>query len=113
MAVAAPRVGPALPSPFDWPLDAPLVVTAQATPFEWADAAILPAKPVAAVTATAAGGTAATRPVQLIPYGCTKRLHISMFPLLDDGSPTPAPAPAPDTPAPPTPAQARNKTVRK
>ena len=63
----------ALPSPFDWPLAAPLALTAKAAPFNWTDAWALPAGPVDALP---------SRDVELVPYGCAKRLHISMFPLL-------------------------------
>eukprot|EP00937_MAST-01D_sp_MAST-1D-sp2_P001217 g1217.t1 len=74
MAVAAR--GAQLPSPFDWPLAAPLVLTAQAARIKWEDVSKLPAQPVPLPQG------ATTRPVELVPYGCAKRLHVSMFPLL-------------------------------
>ncbi len=63
----------AMPARWDWPLDAPLALTAPAREFDWkpTDAQALPKGPVA-------GGASAT--VRLVPYGCTK-FHISMFPV--------------------------------
>jgi uncharacterized protein len=62
----------AMPAHWDWPLDAPLVLTAPAQAFDWqpTDAQALPDKPVT--------GTPAT--IRLVPYGCTK-FRISMFPV--------------------------------
>jgi hypothetical protein len=62
-----------MPAHWDWPLDAPLVLTAPAQAFDWkpTDAQALPDQPVT--------GTAAET-VRLVPYGCTK-FRISMFPV--------------------------------
>lgn len=62
-----------MPARWDWPLDAPVVLTAPARAFDWkpTDAQALPEKPVT--------GTA-SETVRLIPYGCTK-FRISMFPV--------------------------------
>ena len=62
-----------MPAHWDWPLDAPLVLTAPARSFDWkpSDAQALPDGPVA--------GTA-SETIRLVPYGCTK-FRISMFPV--------------------------------
>ena len=62
-----------MPAHWDWPLDAPLVLTAPARAFDWkpTDAQALPDKPVT--------GTA-SETIRLVPYGCTK-FRISMFPV--------------------------------
>ena len=62
-----------MPAHWDWPLDAPVVLTAPGQAFDWrpTDAQALPGQPVA--------GTAAET-VRLVPYGCTK-FRISMFPV--------------------------------
>jgi len=62
-----------MPGHWNWPLDAPLVVTAPARCFDWnpTDAQALPDKPVT--------GTA-SEILRLVPYGCT-RFRISMFPV--------------------------------
>ena len=64
-------------APSDWPLDAPLTITAKARPFAWADAWRLPAKPI-----TAAEATGREKEITLVPYGNTKVVRISMFPYL-------------------------------
>jgi hypothetical protein len=60
-------------APWDWPLRAPVVLTAPARAFAWnpTDAQALPDKPVS--------GTA-SETIRLVPYGCTK-FRISMFPV--------------------------------
>jgi hypothetical protein len=62
-----------MPAHWDWPLAAPIVLTAPARAFAWqpTDAQALPALPVT--------GTAAET-IRLVPYGCTK-FRISMFPV--------------------------------
>ena len=62
-----------MPAHWDWPLDAPLVLTAPARLFDWkpSDAQALPEGPVT--------GTASEM-IRLVPYGCTK-FRISMFPV--------------------------------
>lgn len=56
-------------TPWDWPLDAPLTITAKARPFAWADAWRLPSAPV-----TAEEATGPEQEVTLVPYGNTKVL---------------------------------------
>eukprot|EP00040_Diaphanoeca_grandis_P010510 m.53816 g.53816 ORF g.53816 m.53816 type:complete len:675 (-) comp21826_c0_seq1:383-2407(-) len=65
-----------LTSPFDWPLNAPLAITAKAASFEWKDVWSLPPTHVSAQGRT-------QMPITLIPYGCAKQFHVSMFPILD------------------------------
>ena len=62
-----------MPSHWDWPLAAPLVLKVQARDFAWTptEAQALPEAPVA-------GQGAET--IALVPYGCTK-FRISMFPV--------------------------------
>jgi hypothetical protein len=62
-----------MPAHWDWPLDAPIGLTAPARVFDWhpSDAQALPDGPVA--------GDAPER-IRLVPYGCTK-FRISMFPV--------------------------------
>ena len=62
-----------MPSHWDWPLDAPLRLTAPAQAFDWkpSDAQALPDRPVTGTT---------RETIRLVPYGCTK-FRISMFPL--------------------------------
>ncbi|MHB1035724.1 MAG: beta-L-arabinofuranosidase domain-containing protein [Pirellulales bacterium] len=62
-----------MPARWDWPLDAPVALTAPARTFDWkpTDAQALPGEPVA--------GTA-SETIRLVPYGCT-RFRVSMFPV--------------------------------
>jgi uncharacterized protein len=62
-----------MPTRWNWPLDAPVVLRVPARAFAWkpTDAHALPDKPVA--------GTASDT-LRLVPYGCTK-FRISMFPV--------------------------------
>ena len=62
-----------MPAHWDWPLDAPVVLTAPARDFAWnpTDAQALPDKPVSGTT---------SETIRLVPYGCTK-FRISMFPV--------------------------------
>ena len=62
-----------MPAHWDWPLDAPLRLTAPAQAFDWqaSDAQALPERPVAGTT---------RETIRLVPYGCTK-FRISMFPV--------------------------------
>ena len=62
-----------MPARWDWPLDAPLVLSVPARAFDWkpTDAQALPDAPVT-------GSAAAT--LRLVPYGCTK-FRVSMFPV--------------------------------
>jgi hypothetical protein len=62
-----------MPAHWDWPLDAPVVLTVPAQAFDWkpTDAQALPDEPVT--------GTA-VETIRLVPYGCTK-FRISMFPV--------------------------------
>jgi len=101
--------GGALPAPFDWPLDAPLKLEVKVQAVAWPDVWHMPLKPFAR-----SSGSQTT--VTLIPYGCAKQYHISMFPVLekataykfddeaaqDDLQPQPQPvAGKPPPPAPP------------
>eukprot|EP00040_Diaphanoeca_grandis_P000149 m.14498 g.14498 ORF g.14498 m.14498 type:complete len:723 (-) comp10170_c0_seq1:354-2522(-) len=61
--------------PFDWPLDAPLKITVQAQQFDWPTPWRLPASKVAV--------NGPLMNLTLVPYGCAKQFHVSMFPLLD------------------------------
>ncbi|MGO8752340.1 MAG: beta-L-arabinofuranosidase domain-containing protein [Thermoguttaceae bacterium] len=63
----------AMPPSWDWPLDAPVTLTAPAQAIDWkpTDAQALPSAPV-----TGKGAEL----VRLVPYGCTK-FRISMFPV--------------------------------
>jgi hypothetical protein len=63
----------AMPRPWDWPADAPVMLEARARAFDWqpTDAQALPNGPVAG---------AAPETLRLVPYGCTK-FRISMFPV--------------------------------
>jgi len=62
-----------MPSHWDWPLDAPVMLTAPAQAFDWrpTDAQALPDLPVTGID---------SETVRLVPYGCTK-FRISMFPV--------------------------------
>jgi hypothetical protein len=65
-----------MPDHWDWPLDSPLQLSAQAREFDWqpTENLPLPKEPVP-------GGQRAK--VQLVPYGCTK-FRVSMFPVSDE-----------------------------
>jgi hypothetical protein len=65
-----------LPSPFDWPLAAPVKVVVSAQAFEWGDPWRLPDNPVASDPGAQVNLT-------LVPYGSAKQFHISMFPVLE------------------------------
>jgi hypothetical protein len=62
-----------MPAHWDWPLAAPVVLTAPARAFAWnpTDTQALPDKPVSGI---------ASDNIHLVPYGCTK-FRISMFPV--------------------------------
>ena len=60
-------------SPFDWPLDAPIKITAKAAEFGWPNAWVLPARAVA---------KPASATLTLVPYGSTKEFRVSMFPYI-------------------------------
>ncbi len=62
-----------MPAHWNWPLDAPVVLTASAQAIHWqpTDAQALPDKPVTGIAAET---------IRLVPYGCTK-FRISMFPV--------------------------------
>jgi uncharacterized protein len=62
-----------MPSPWCWPLDAPIVLTAPARSFDWH-----PTESQALPTAPVQGTMSET--IRLVPYGCTK-FRISMFPV--------------------------------
>jgi len=65
----------AMPSAWNWPLDAPLKITANAVSIDWSpsyDSPQLPAKAVAQQTPA--------EQITLVPFGCTK-LRVSMFPV--------------------------------
>lgn len=66
----------AMPSRWNWPLDSPLTLTANAIPIDWTPVHASPRLPDRPV---AKGSTASER-ITLIPYGCTK-FRISMFPV--------------------------------
>jgi hypothetical protein len=65
-----------LPSPWTWPLDAPLQLAVKAREFDWQPTELLPLP-----KETVKGG----RPtkVLLVPYGCTK-FRVSMFPVSEE-----------------------------
>ena len=65
----------AMPRRWDWPLDAPLTLTASAKKIVWDDVWAMPS---AAELRSSAADAAQT--IELVPYGCSKRFHISMFP---------------------------------
>jgi hypothetical protein len=67
--------------PFDWPLDAPLTITAAASRFGWRDPWLLPDAPVAPKLQQT-GAPVPLENISLIPYGCAKLFHVSMFPYL-------------------------------
>jgi hypothetical protein len=75
-----------LPSPFDWPGGggAPLQVVVKAAAFPWPDPWLLPDGPVDRSQWSARDGAASNTHVNLtlVPYGCAKEYHLSMFPLL-------------------------------
>lgn len=74
-----------MPSHWDWPLAAPIVLKVPARDFAWnpTEAQALPDAPVKA-------GKAET--IMLIPYGCTK-FHVSMFPVTSKAWKNPPEAP--------------------
>ena len=63
----------AMPSKWDWPLDAPVTIGISAQAFDWkpTDAQALPDAPVVG---------RGSETIRLVPYGCTK-FRISMFPV--------------------------------
>jgi hypothetical protein len=66
----------AVAQPFDWPLDAPVKIEVTAARFNWTSGPwLLPDAPVVATEKEMVNLT-------LIPYGCAKVYHISMFPVL-------------------------------
>ena len=65
----------AMPRRWDWPLDAPLTLTASAKKIVWDDVWAMPS---AAELRSSVADAAQT--IELVPYGCSKRFHISMFP---------------------------------
>ncbi|HNX34298.1 MAG TPA: glycoside hydrolase family 127 protein [Kiritimatiellia bacterium] len=68
----------AMPTQWDWPLDAPLTLSARAVAIDWDPAPQDPRLPEAAVP-----GQSPAERIKLIPYGCTK-FRISMFPVAAD-----------------------------
>jgi hypothetical protein len=62
-----------MPARWDWPLNAPVTLSAPGRAFDWnpSDAQALPDGPVA--------GTS-SETLRLVPYGCTK-FRVSMFPV--------------------------------
>lgn len=74
-----------MPVKWDWPLEPPLKLHANAVSFDWkpANDAALPTAPVPAT------GEAAK--LTLIPYGCTK-FRVSMFPVMEQAFHPPKPA---------------------
>ena len=66
----------AMPARWDWPLESPLKLRADAVSFDWKPTpnAALPTAPVAA--------TGEATKITLIPYGCTK-FRVSMFPVTE------------------------------
>ena len=65
----------AMPASWDWPLDAPVSLSANAVAIDWSPAPQDPRLPEKAVA-----GRAPAERIKLIPYGCTK-FRISMFPV--------------------------------
>ena len=64
---------------FDWPLAAPVTIEVEAQAFDWPDVWRLPdhAVPRSQVE---------PHRLMLVPYGCAKQFHISMFPVLSNSS---------------------------
>lgn len=60
--------------PFDWPLEAPISITAHGQQFPWKDPWKLPSSPLQ--------GSKASETITLIPYGCSKVQRVSMFPYI-------------------------------
>ena len=69
-----------MPGRWDWPLRAPLTVTAQAKKIVWDDVWTLP--PASALEAAARDTAAAAVSVELVPYGCSQLFKVSMFPFV-------------------------------
>ena len=65
----------AMPTTWNWPLESPLKLRAQATPIDWSPAPEAPRLPAAPLAQRAP-----PEPITLVPYGCTK-FRISMFPV--------------------------------
>ena len=61
---------------FDWPLDAPVKVIVRAASVRWPSPWTLPPTPLPRP------GAGHLRDVTLVPYGCAKVHHVSMFPYL-------------------------------
>jgi len=74
-----------MPAKWDWPLESPLKLCADAVSFDWqpANGAALPTAPVV--------GTGEATKITLIPYGCTK-FRVSMFPVTARALRPPGPA---------------------
>ena len=72
-----------MPTHWDWPLAAPIVLRVRARDFDWTptEAQALPNAPVAGKKAQS---------IALVPYGCTK-FRISMFPVTTRAWKNPAP----------------------
>jgi hypothetical protein len=72
-----------MPGHWDWPLAAPLTVSAKVKKIVWDDVWTLPSgKPELQVEDEAETEAAAEAVVEieLVPYGCSKVYHVSMFP---------------------------------
>ena len=65
-----------MPGHWDWPLAPPLTVSAKAKKIVWDDVWALPAGRPELRT----GEAEAEAVVELVPYGCSKIYHVSMFP---------------------------------
>ena len=64
---------------WDWPLEPPLKVVAQAKKIKWDDVWALPAN-TSALLSQSQVAKDSTVDVELVPYGCSKMYKISMFP---------------------------------
>ena len=82
-AMSLSRSDTPVSKPFDWPLDAPLKITAAASRFAWDDAWTLPEAPVSPTRRQSGARVHRLENITLIPYGCAKQFHISMFPYLN------------------------------
>ena len=67
-----------MPARWDWPLNAPLKLRANAAEIAWNPDPKAPSLPL-----LPAARSKPAEPITLIPYGCTK-FRVSMFPVTDE-----------------------------